>query len=130
MLRHQDQSYAVPESAYVAPLYSVGAAELTADLKTFYNVRMVDKTPRLIAPPAATDEDNVEDLDDVDEESLWQYGVAAGSAVLGLLVMAVVFVYFNRKPVAAVVAAEPPRPPLKMVVTDAVLGYGSCGTVV
>lgn len=127
VLTHQDQIYAVPESAYVAPLYTVAPGELSSDIKTFYNVKKAEKTPRLIAPPSKDDSKVEEDED----ESLVLIGA---SAVGGLVVVALLLWWFSRgKPpvvVAPVVAPEPEKPARKMAVSESVLGYGSCGTVV
>ncbi len=128
VLRHDGQTYAVPEEAYVAPLYTVSAGELTTDMKTFYNVKVADKTPRLIAPP---EKDNYLLTPEESSDGI----IVIASAVGGVAIAAFLVWWFNQRRVATPPLPPPPvvepvKPALKMIVTDVVLGFGSCGTVV
>ncbi len=135
VLRHGEQIYAVPDAAYMSPSYAVansgGEGELASVIKTFYNVRASDKPPRLIAPPPKDGENGGEKESGGEGNGWTTWAVTAAVGLVALLVF--VRMQRGKKPpvsIEAVPVVASVAPALKMSVSDVVLGYGSCGTVV
>ena len=138
VLKHGEQIYAIPDSSYVSPGNQLEAmvppshstavsTTMNGKIQSFYSVKTRNKRPRLIAPPE-------EDLSLIEMEDLPYtsvggfYLILMGTILLGagIMVGVALVVRFRTK-----AKMTPPLPQaLKMVVTDKVLGYGSCGTVV